>query len=282
MAPFVSLHASLGAKRRLLDSRPFARVARFSRLYTRITSPVAYIARRFIRDSAFLVGGRSEVCVDVGAGTAPYRADLVQAFGVKHYVAIDVAPTDVTSVVSDGLSLPLASASAGLVVSFDVIQHVREPERFVAELARVVSPTGYVMLTFPFLYCECDFADYERWTIAGMNEMLARHGLKSILSRRRGGILFAWACAMNWVIQHALPGQRKFWRSDRNWRTLLRSLLVVALSIPTTVVAWLALWIDSLLPVHGSYMGGAVFARRIVTEAGTEEREPTKRGRESL
>jgi ubiquinone/menaquinone biosynthesis C-methylase UbiE len=182
------------------------------------------------------------------------------AFGVEHYIALDVAPSDRTSIVADGRALPLLSRSVDLIVSFDTIQHLTDTDTVVAEMARVLVPGGGVIITFPFLYAECDFRDYQRWTMDGMRELLARHGFESLRAERRGGTCFAMACMLNWAMQHIVPGQRKSWRQARTALALVRSAVVVVLTFPTLLLCWLALSLDSLFKGQGAYMGGAVFA----------------------
>ncbi len=239
-----------------------------SRAYTRFANPVAFLARQFVDAAGKTVAGSASTCIDVGGGTTPYRANVIAAFGVHHYISIDVAPTDQTNLVADACRLPLRAACVDLVVSFDVIQHVVDAERFLVELSRIVRPGGLVLFTFPFLYAECDFRDYERWTMQGMRTALARHGFETAFEKRRGGTLFAFACGLTWIIQHLIPGQRTSWRQSRTAWSIVRSAIVALLMLPAHAFAWLALAVDGLLPVGGAYMGGAVLARR----AGAETR----------
>jgi SAM-dependent methyltransferase len=237
-------------------------LVRLSRAYTRAISPVAFVARRFVRHAAQVSRDPRRVCVDVGAGTAPYRREIVEAFRVVHYVPVDIAPAIADAVVADAHLLPFVTASVDLVVSFDVIQHIGEPERVLAEVARILRPAGIVILTFPFMYPECDFRDYQRWSMAGMEALMRRCGLNPMLSSRRGGFVFAAVCALNWVLQHVVPGQRRSWRQARTWSGVARSALVAALTLPTNLLGWLALLFDAIVRGHGAYMGGAILATR--------------------
>lgn len=49
----------------------------------------------------------------------------------------------------DAGSLPLADASLDLVVSFETIEHVPDPGRFVREMARVLAPDGRAVISTP-------------------------------------------------------------------------------------------------------------------------------------
>jgi ubiquinone/menaquinone biosynthesis C-methylase UbiE len=237
-------------------------LVRLSRAYTRLSSPVAFLARRFVRQAARLSPRESGVCIDIGAGTAPYRRDVIAAFRVARYVAVDIAPAIPDAVVADARLLPFRSSAVELVVSFDAIQHIAEPERVLAEVARILRPGGLVVLTFPFMYAECDFLDYQRWTIAGMEDLMVRCGLVPILSSRRGGFLFAAVCGANWALQHVVPGQRRSWRQTRTWGGVARSAVVALLTLPTNLLGWLALLFDAVAGGKGAYMGGAILAQR--------------------
>ena len=49
----------------------------------------------------------------------------------------------------DACSLPFASAGVGLVVAFEVLEHVKDPESLVREAARVLRPDGLLVVSTP-------------------------------------------------------------------------------------------------------------------------------------
>lgn len=65
------------------------------------------------------------------------RAQLQRNVGVRWAVQADVA------------RLPVASACADAVVSWDVLEHVRQPADALSELVRVARPGGIVVLALP-------------------------------------------------------------------------------------------------------------------------------------
>ncbi|MFA5371202.1 MAG: class I SAM-dependent methyltransferase [Sideroxydans sp.] len=240
-----------------------------ARHYWKLVNPVAFIARNFISNVA-RIGVRANNCLDVGAGTVPYAAHLGRFLGVRDYVAMDVAPTDRCTLVGDGCALPFRDASFELVVSFDVVQHVANSRAMTDEVVRVLKPGGHYLFTFPFLYAECDFHDYHRWTMEGMSDELVRAGLEIVMEQRRGGLFFAATLGVNWFIQHMIPGARRSWRTERTMLGLLRAAFVMFLTVPTLALGWVGLLLDKLLPVRGCYMGGAVLARKSVHHVGME------------
>jgi SAM-dependent methyltransferase len=158
--------------------------------------------------------------------------------------------------------LPFADSCADLVTNFDVIQHIQFPDLMICEAVRILKPGGYLMMTFPFLYAECDFHDYHRWTMEGMAALLKSKGLGLVLFRRRGGLFFAVACALNWFVQHLIPGQRQSWRAQRGLLGISRAVLVNLVVAPTQLISWIALCVDAILPSRGFYMGGALLAQK--------------------
>lgn len=93
--------------------------------------------------------------LDVGAGSAPYRAlfahciykthDFAQLKNEQlrhgHYAPIDM--------VSDARAVPVPVASFDAVICTEVLEHVPEPIAVVRELGRIVAPGGRLILTAP-------------------------------------------------------------------------------------------------------------------------------------
>jgi SAM-dependent methyltransferase len=231
-------------------------------VYARLMSPVSYMSRRFIWRVRGTEGVGGDVCVDVGAGSAPYERVLRTALGVRHYIAVDICPSDCTNVIADGACLPFASRTVDLAVSFDVIQHLPQPEKMLDEVARMLKPGAYFLLTFPFIYPECGVWDFHRWTMKAMEQELRCRGLEPAILNRRGGLLFVLASHLNWAMQHLDRSQRRSWRAQRSLSGLLRAAVFALLTAPTTLMGWAGLLIDHALPFQGCYMGAAILARR--------------------
>ena len=236
-------------------------LVRLYRGYARTVSPFAYLVRSLIRRTANM-GITAANCLDIGAGTAAYAWDIERHLQTTTYIALDIAPSDRCNLVGDACALPVADATMNLVVCFEVIGHVADPARVLQEIARTLKPGGILLMTFPFLYGECDFRDYHRWTLEGMCADVRSCGFKIVQANPRGGPMFALVCAVNWALQHTIPGQRRSWRAGRSASHMLRTAMTLVLTAPTTLLLWLALGIDRLLPMRGFYMGGSIIARK--------------------
>lgn len=239
------------------------RLLRLYRAYKTTAAPTPFLIRRFLARIPARVGFQGPVdwCVDVGAGVAPYQRDVVRSLGVRRYLALEIAPSDRTRLVGDACRLPLRDGSVDLVVSFEAIQHVPDSGQALDEMSRVLRPGGHLVVTFPFLYGECDLRDHRRWTMFGMCEELRRRGLSIAAVERRGGFLFAIATTLSWMAHHLVPGGRTSWRAERNLAGVARELAVALVTLPTTLLEWLMLAIDRFLPETGYYTGGIVLAR---------------------
>lgn len=109
--------------------------------------------RRFVRRR------RCETVVDVGCGDGYYLKQLpstVRAIGIdpstsafqRNPVAADDRKS-VQFVCADGLSLPLSSRIADLVLLLDVIEHVRADSELLLEAKRILKPDGLLLMSTP-------------------------------------------------------------------------------------------------------------------------------------
>lgn len=116
------------------------------------------------------VGGKA---VDYGCGSMPYRSIFADV-GMT-YVGADFDAGDVT-IGPDG-RLPIDAASADLVTSFQVLEHVRDLGTYFAEIRRVLRPGGWLMLSThgTWLYHPHP-EDHRRWTRTGLEAELHAHG----------------------------------------------------------------------------------------------------------
>ena len=81
----------------------------------------------------------------VAAALADRAADLPPGtkLHLDRYDGVAVVPSsDRTWVAYDGQTIPLPAATIDVVVSYSVLEHVREPGRVLAEVRRLLTPTG--------------------------------------------------------------------------------------------------------------------------------------------
>jgi SAM-dependent methyltransferase len=109
------------------------------------------------RWAASFCNGRSALDAGCGAG---YGSELINQAGAAGVMAIDVSETalelarasvseGVTCRSGDVMALPFDDATFDLVVCFEVIEHVDDPERALDELSRVLAPDGLLLVSSP-------------------------------------------------------------------------------------------------------------------------------------
>lgn len=77
--------------------------------------------------------------------------------------------------------LPLDSASFDTVLLADVLEHIRVPERLIEELARVLAPSGKLLMMVPFFYQVHEPPhDYYRYTRFALEKMCREAGLEIV------------------------------------------------------------------------------------------------------
>jgi SAM-dependent methyltransferase len=121
----------------------------------------------------------SEVVLNLGCGTRGLHPDMIN---------VDAAAFPHVDVQADlDARLPIVSGSVDAVVSIAVLEHLKEPARLVAEIARVLKPGGICYLATPFLYpFHAAPADYTRWTLEGLRSLLG-DSFEVVGSGSRGG-----------------------------------------------------------------------------------------------
>jgi SAM-dependent methyltransferase len=137
--------------------------------------------------------------LDIGCGEKPYK-NLFK--GVKDYIGIDFNNYSINKdfisekpdcYFSDEyfntLVLPFASESFDNVVSFQVLEHHKNPHKMICEMFRVIKPNGYILLTVPFIFgIHEEPHDYQRFTKYGLAELLKEHDCEILEIKKQGSI----------------------------------------------------------------------------------------------
>jgi SAM-dependent methyltransferase len=131
-------------------------------------------------------------------------------------------------VFADGAFLPFLSSSFETVLLLEVLEHVRNPEKVLKEISRVLKPSGKLLISVPFLYPLHDSPhDYRRYTAPGLVQILTEAGLRpGVVLRRNAGLktaalLGAIACA-EFVIEAS---------RSRRWKLIFTPFFIIAIPI---------------------------------------------------
>ncbi|MEO6341076.1 MAG: class I SAM-dependent methyltransferase [Caulobacteraceae bacterium] len=118
----------------------------------------------------------SATAVDFGCGAQPY-ASIFRSAGMT-YRGADFGTSAELAITDDGL-LQAEDDSADLVLSFQVLEHVRDLPRYFSEARRVLRDGGQMMLSThgTWLYHPHP-GDYRRWTRSGLVTDIEANGFE--------------------------------------------------------------------------------------------------------
>jgi len=138
--------------------------------------------------------------LDVGCGDKRYKNIFLPY--LERYIGIDI-PSKIKretellrksniDIYATGLKLPFKSQSFDTIVSFQVLEHVPEPNEFIKEISRVIKETGYLIITAPQSYqLHEEPYDYYRYTKYGL-KYLVENGFETISIEPWGDICQNW------------------------------------------------------------------------------------------
>ena len=128
--------------------------------------------------------------LNIGSGPKIIASDVVN---------VDIHPYRGVEIVADGSSIPLPDGSVARIISDNVLEHVKEPTRAVAEMRRLLEVGGIIYVATPFFYpYHSSPSDFTRWTIQGYKELFA--DFEMIESGVRAGPFSAMTTGLNHLL----------------------------------------------------------------------------------
>jgi len=177
--------------------------------------------------------------LDIGAANRWLALHLPED---TRYIAFDYPTTAVgmygcrPDVFGDAHRLPFADATIDAVACFEVLEHTRDPDAVLAEIARVLKPGGFAELSMPFLYPVHDAPyDFQRWTVHGWERSGSRCGLEVERLQPTNSALQASAVLACLALAAPAAGAHGL------RRLLLLALLgplVLAINLAATMLGW--------------------------------------------
>jgi len=136
--------------------------------------------------------GEGAKVADLGAGGRRLTPEVV---------TVDFVDCGDTDVVADLHHLPFGDRELDGVVCTGTLEHVKEANRVLTEICRVVRPGGVIHLEVPFLQpFHADPHDYRRWTLSGLRLMCEAAHLQEVAS----GVHMGPSVTVAWVVAEYL------------------------------------------------------------------------------
>lgn len=145
-----------------------------------LTSQYRYVVRRLEDLVRELGAARTPVgsrILDYGCASQPYR----HLFGPGiEYVGADLHGNPNADVLLlDNGSVPEPDSSFDVLLSTQVLEHVEDPDHYLAEAYRLLRPGGALVLTtHGLMYYHPDPVDYWRWTHEGLIKLVRSAGFE--------------------------------------------------------------------------------------------------------
>jgi SAM-dependent methyltransferase len=192
--------------------------------------------------------------LDLGCGVRPFEKDILQY--ADEYIGLDWGNTlhgTHADVISDlNKPLPISDASVDHIVTFEVMEHLAEPQIMLAEAFRVMRGGGQLTLSVPFQWWVHEAPwDYQRFTRHGLDYHLDKAGFSNIVITPTTGFWSMWILKFNYQTARLIRGPRAL-------RLLIRALLVPMWWLNQT----LAPALDRIWPEDRETAGYFVTARK--------------------
>lgn len=159
---------------------------------------------------------------DLGCGVRPYEEDILKM--ADKYIGVDWGATLhnlKADIVADlNKPLPIEADVADTVTSFQVMEHLCEPQMFLNEAYRILKSGGGIVLTVPFQWWvhEAPY-DYFRYTPYGLTYLFEKAGFMDVIVEPQAGFFTMWIMKMNYF-------SRRFMRGPKPVRLLINAVLL--------------------------------------------------------
>jgi SAM-dependent methyltransferase len=181
------------------------------------------------------LGALSGTVYDLGCGTRPYEADIMQS--AEKYIGVDWTNTlhqQVADIMADlNDVLPIPDSVADNVVSFQVLEHLSEPQIALNQAFRILKNGGGIFISVPFQWHVHEEPwDFFRYTKYGLAHMLQKSGFSQIEVEAVSGFWTTWVLKLNYQLAKLIRGPRPA-------RALIRLLLIPIWFTDQCFAAWL-------------------------------------------
>ena len=134
--------------------------------------------RRFLADNLNLVRGD---VIDVGCGRCKYKGLISGSSQVKSYTGVDFYATQADVIADLNKKFPIEDNKFDTAICISVIEHLLEPQNALSEIARILKPNGYLLLSTPWIYpYHGEPNDYFRYSGDCLKYLLEKAGFEIV------------------------------------------------------------------------------------------------------
>ncbi len=146
--------------------------------------------RRFYLDQCLADTDFSGDVLDVGGKKENKRGTFRPPLErVRSWKYLNLDPSTEPDYLCSAEAIPVPAQSFDCVLMCEVLEHLREPERVLDEVSRVLRGGGRLILSIPFLFpFHADPEDYQRWTGVKIRLALEQAGYDNITVRPMGSV----------------------------------------------------------------------------------------------
>jgi ubiquinone/menaquinone biosynthesis C-methylase UbiE len=168
--------------------------------------------------------------LDIACGEGYGAAALMRA-GAASVIGVDVSPEacehatrryGIETRVGDAHNIPLANSSVDTIVSFETIEHVSKPEKFLDECVRVLAPGGQIIISTPNRDSYLKNAPKNPYH---QNELDEKEFVTLIVTRFSKATFYTQRpSSASWWSLRSLSSERALWQRVRGFGRLRRLL----------------------------------------------------------
>lgn len=169
-----------------------------------------------------------EMILEVGSGISPVvHPDRSVVYTDMSFLSLQILKQNLREgmcVAADGMNLPFRSESFSHVISSEVLEHLEDDTKAMAEISRVIKPSGVFVITFPhrklyFSYDDRFVGHFRRYELSEMDGHLRKAGLFPVFVRKVLGplekITMCTAVFLFSTVQRFCRGERKNAQPER-------------------------------------------------------------------
>jgi SAM-dependent methyltransferase len=199
--------------------------------------------------------------LDFGCGQKPYE----QIFRKSEYAGIDFKYYSKNKDVHDkkpdyffdekyskDLTLPFNSESFDHAVSFQVLEHHKDPKKMISEMVRIIKKEGLILISCPFLYgLHEEPNDFQRYTKHKLKELFGKNNCEIIESKEEGSL----PSVISMLISEHINSFAA--------KNQLCYFLAAIIYIPFLLLQYLSLLLDKFIKSEKIFINYMILARKI-------------------